>query len=66
MNTPYIVKFLSGLKSRTVWTIIVLVVINGVPTVKDLLPPEWLPYVDTILGLLAWHFRVNPKATLPK
>lgn len=60
----YIIKFLSGLKSRTVWAIIALVIINGVPSARELLPAELLPYVDTILGLLAWHFRITPKAKI--
>lgn len=58
----YIANFLSGLKSRTVWTVIALVLLNGVPAVRDSLPAGWLPYVDSLLGLLAWHFRVNPRA----
>lgn len=60
----YIARFISGLTSRTVWTVIVLVVINGVPSVRDYFSADWLPWIDTGLGLLAWHFRVNPKANL--
>lgn len=49
------------LKSRTVWTIIALVVVNGVPSVKDLIPVQWLPALDLVLGLLATYFRVKPR-----
>ncbi len=54
-------KILSAIKSRTVWTIIGLVILNGVPSVTGLLPAGWLPYVNDLLGLLAVYFRVNPK-----
>lgn len=54
-------KVIIALKSRTVWTVIALVIINGIPSVRDLLPTTWLPYVDVLLGLMASYFRVNPK-----
>ncbi len=50
---------LTALKSRTVWTIIVTFVVNGVPAVRDYFPEGVLPVVDAILGLLAIYFRVN-------
>lgn len=49
------------LKSRTIWTILALVVINGVPPVRELISPALLPFIDVLLGLLAAYFRVNPK-----
>ncbi len=48
-------------KSRTVITIIVLFVINGIGGVKDLIPPEYLPVIDFILSGLAVYFRATPK-----
>ena len=54
---------LSYLKSRTVITVIVLVVINGFPAVRELIPMEWLAYIVIALGALAIRFRVKPKAT---
>ena len=47
--------------SRTVWTIIVMVIINGIPSVESMIPVSWLPYIDGVLGLLAIYFRINPK-----
>lgn len=55
-------KIITALKSRTVWTIVVLVIINGVPAVVDLLPENWLPVVSAVVGLLGAYFRVNPRA----
>lgn len=54
----YLLKVLS---SRTVWTGVVIVLVNGIPSVRDLLPVSVLPIVDSILGLLAIYFRVKPK-----
>ena len=49
------------LKSRTVWTVIALVLVNGVPSVEGLIPAAWLPAVNGLLGILAIYFRVSPK-----
>ena len=54
-------KIIGAIKSRTVWTIIGLVILNGVPSVTNLLPAGCLPYVNDLLGLLAIYFRVNPQ-----
>lgn len=48
------------LKSRTVWTIIVLFVINGVAGIHDTIPVNLLPFIDGILGILAIYFKLNP------
>jgi len=56
-------QLLSYLKSRTVLTIIVLVVVNGVPAVRELIPVLWLPVIDVILGALGVYFRVKPRQT---
>lgn len=61
MNTAR--TLLGYLKSRTVWAIIALVVINGVEGVRELLPVNFLPIVDALLGLAAIYFRVKPKQT---
>lgn len=54
-------KIISALKSRTVWTVIVMFVISGVEGIRDLIPAGLLPAVEGILGLLAVYFRVNAK-----
>ena len=50
-----------ALSSRTVWSIVALVVINGVSSVSAQIPTEWLPSVNLVLGLLGAYFRVNPR-----
>ena len=55
-----------ALTSRTVWTLVVLFVINGVTGIHDLLPATWLPVVDGLLGLLAVYFKVTPSQTYGK
>lgn len=57
-------KFLVALKSRTAWAIVVMVLVNGLPSVQDQIRPDLLPLVDAVLGLLAIYFRVNRKADL--
>ena len=54
-------KIITALKSRTVWTIVAMVIINGVPSVGNLIPVEYKGALDVILGLLATYFRVNPR-----
>ena len=54
-------KIITGFRSRTVWTIIATIVLNGVPSVTGMLPQEYLPLVNTLLGALAIHFRVNAR-----
>ena len=57
-------KFLVASKSRTVWTVVVLVLLNGIPAARDSIPPDFLPIVDVVLGILAAYFRVNRQADL--
>lgn len=53
-------RILQALTSRTVWTIVALIIINGVPAVTHLLPASIVPGVDAVLGLLAMYFKVTP------
>lgn len=53
-------QFTQALTSKTVWTIIALVIINGVPAVTGMLPESVVPVVNVVLGLLATYFKVNP------
>ena len=46
-------------RSRTVWTIVALVIINGVTSVSAMLPADSLPIVNLVLGILGTYFRVN-------
>ena len=57
-------KILNLAKSRTVWTILVLFIVNGFEGVRDLFPGAWLPIIDALLSSLAIYFRVNPRAKL--
>ena len=54
-------KIITALTSRTVWTIIAMVIVNGVPTVTGMLPAEYLPFINLVLGGIATYFRVNPR-----
>jgi len=59
-------KLSIALRSRTVWTIVALFVLNGFEGTRSLMPEGWLPVVDAFLGLLAAYFRVNPRAGVEK
>ncbi len=56
-------KLSIAVKSRTVWTIVVMFLIGGIVGVKNMLPPAWVTLIDALLGILAIYFRVNPQAT---
>ena len=52
---------LQFLKSRTVWVIVILFIINGIAGVREMIPVMWLPMIDGVLSILAIYFRINPK-----
>jgi len=49
-----------ALKSRTVWTLVFMVVIDIVAVFGNLLSPEVLLLVNTLLTTLAGYFKLNP------
>jgi hypothetical protein len=53
-------KIIKVLKSRTFWTIVVLVLFNGVSSIRNLVAPEYQPILDILLGLAATYFHINP------
>jgi len=53
-------KINKAIKSRTVWTIVALFLINGFNAISAELSPEVLAVVNPILGLLAIYFKVSP------
>lgn len=52
-------------KSRTVWTVIVMVVFNALvqawPELKEFVPVPWYDLINAILGGLAVYFRIKPR-----
>lgn len=56
-------KIALAFRSRTVWTVVILVIINGLPSVRGMIPAQYIGVIDTLLGLAAAYFRVNPQAT---
>lgn len=48
------------LTSRTVWTVVVMVLVAGLPAIKDQIPATIQPLVDAVLGVLAVYFKLNP------
>ena len=55
---------LTILRSRTVWMFIALVIINGVTSVREMIPANMLPYIDILLGMAGTYFRARPKANI--
>ena len=47
-------------RSRTVWTIAALFIINGFAGISGMLPVESLPYINGILSIMAIYFKLNP------
>ena len=50
-----------ALRSRTVWTIIALFIIGGFHNITGYIPESLMPYLNSILGLLAIFFKINTK-----
>lgn len=57
-------KILVALKSRTVWTVVAIILVNGLPEVRNLVPSGLLPVIDAVLLILSAYFRVNRRADL--
>ena len=55
MNT-----FVTAIKSRTVWTVVVMFLIGGVHSVSSLIPQWAVEPALGFLGLLAVYFKLNP------
>lgn len=55
-----IFKILDLWDSRTAWSIIGLVIFNGLDSVKDIIPVAYQPIVSLILGSLAIYYKANP------
>jgi hypothetical protein len=53
-------------KSRQFWTIIAIVVVNGVPALRDLIPTMYLGLVQSLLGIIAIYFRIEYKQDFKK
>lgn len=56
----YMDKLKLALKSKTVGVIVVLFFINGLEGVRNLIPPQYLPWIDGILGVLAIWWKLHP------
>lgn len=54
-------SFLKALKSRTVWTVVVLFIFSGLEGVRETVGADWARLVDGLLSFMAIYFRVNAK-----
>lgn len=55
-------KIKLALHSRTVWTIVLLFLINGITGVQEFIPENLLSVLTPVLSLIAIYFRVNTQA----
>lgn len=46
--------------SRTVWTAVIMFLINGVQGIHAMIPASLLPLVDAALTIAAAYFHLNP------
>lgn len=49
-----------ALNSRTVWTLVFMIVLDIVSVYGNLLSPDLLVLINTILATLAGYFKLNP------
>ncbi len=54
-------KLIQSLGSRTVWSVIVLFIVNGIEGIREFISVDWLPFIDGILGMAIVYFRANPR-----
>lgn len=52
-------KALAFLSSPTLWAIVVLFLVNGIPPIRALLPVGILPFVDAFLAILTAYLHVG-------
>ena len=53
-------KLQLALKSRTVQTIVVLFVIGGFQNITGYIPESIMPFLNSVLGILAIYFKISP------
>ncbi len=53
----------SILKSRTVWTVVVMFIVGGTNAVASFIPAGWETPIMGVLTILAGYFHVNPSQT---
>ena len=54
-------KLYNAVRSRTVWTIVLMFIISGIQGVHNALPADAIPAIDAFLAACAIYFRVNPR-----
>ena len=57
-------KLVGALKSRTVWMVVAMFVLNNMVDIKAVLPNGWMPYTNLAMALAAIYFRMNPIQTM--
>jgi len=55
-----------AIKSRTVWTIIIMFVIGGIQAIEPFMSPQVFAFINGALSLVAVHFRISPKQDFSK
>lgn len=53
-------KVMKAVHSRTVWTLVVMVVVNGVASVEAQIPGSVMTWLNPLLVLLTAYFKLNP------
>lgn len=53
-------KLSLAMKSRTIWTLVALFVVNGVGAIHGFIPESVMPCVDLALALMVSYFHLNP------
>lgn len=54
------------LKSRTVWTIVIMFLIAGIDGIKDMMNPALFDFLMAGLGVVAVYFKINPSQSYGK
>jgi hypothetical protein len=66
INLTHMNKIILAFKSRTFWTVVLLICLNTVPELKGLVSQNALDVINGILGLIATYFHVSPSQEYPR
>jgi hypothetical protein len=56
----FLFKLKQTLTSKTFWTVVILAVVNAVAPLRNEIPAQYLPVIDSILALFATLFHIFP------
>ena len=54
-------KIITSLRSRTVWTVVLMFLVGGIESIAQFIPDNIETLILALLGVAAGYFRMNPR-----